>query len=110
MRQRKLGSHTPPCHRRMVIITLFNVLLAALQRRPVQRAIGGATLHHLQMAHQQYTNWAATVVYYMHADNQWLHMAGQGVEQLYPTSFHRVSRRLFWGAHEGRLWEFCRSQ
>ena len=35
MRQRKLGSHTPPCHRRMVIITLFSVLLAALQRRPV---------------------------------------------------------------------------
>ena len=35
MRQRKLGSHTPPCHRRMVITTLFNVLLAALQRRPV---------------------------------------------------------------------------
>ena len=23
MRQRKLGSHTPPCHRRMVITTLF---------------------------------------------------------------------------------------
>ena len=35
MRQRKLGSHTPPCHRRMVITTLFNVMLAALQRRPV---------------------------------------------------------------------------
>ena len=35
MRQRKLGSHTPPCHRRMVITTLFGVLLAALQRRPV---------------------------------------------------------------------------
>ena len=35
MRQRKLGSHTPPCHRPMVITTLFNVLLAALQRRPV---------------------------------------------------------------------------
>ena len=35
MRQRKLGSHTPPCHRRMVITTLFSVLLAALQRRPV---------------------------------------------------------------------------
>ena len=34
MRQRKLGSHTPPCHRRMVITTLFSVLLAALQRRP----------------------------------------------------------------------------
>ena len=26
MRQRKLGSHTPPCHRRMVITTLFNVM------------------------------------------------------------------------------------
>ena len=25
MRQRKLGSHTPPCHRRMVITTLFRV-------------------------------------------------------------------------------------
>ena len=35
MRQRKLGSHTPPWHRRMVITTLFSVLLAALQRRPV---------------------------------------------------------------------------
>ena len=34
-RQRKLGSHTPPCHRRMVITTLSSVLLAALQRRPV---------------------------------------------------------------------------
>ena len=28
MRYRKLGSHTPPCHRRMVITTLFSVLLA----------------------------------------------------------------------------------
>ena len=35
MRQRKLGSHTPPCHRRMVITTLFSVFLAALQRRTV---------------------------------------------------------------------------
>ena len=35
MRQRILGSHTPPCHRRMVITTLFSVLLAALQRSPV---------------------------------------------------------------------------
>ena len=26
MRQRILGSHTPPCHRRMVITTQFNVL------------------------------------------------------------------------------------
>ena len=25
MRQRKLGSHTPPCHRRMVITTMFSV-------------------------------------------------------------------------------------
>ena len=25
----------PPCHRRMVITTLFSVFLAALQRRPV---------------------------------------------------------------------------
>ena len=35
IRQRILGSHTPPCHRRMVITTLFSVFLAALQRRPV---------------------------------------------------------------------------
>ena len=34
MRQRILGSHTPPCHMRMVITTLFSVFLAALQRRP----------------------------------------------------------------------------
>ena len=26
MRQRILGSHTPPCHRRMVITTRFSVL------------------------------------------------------------------------------------
>ena len=26
MRQRVLGSHTPPCHRRMVITTQFSVL------------------------------------------------------------------------------------
>ena len=47
MRQRKLGSHTPPCHRRMVITTLFSVLLAALQRKTrgggggVQLGVGG---------------------------------------------------------------------
>ena len=35
MRQRRLGSHTPPCHRRMVITTCFGVFLAALQRRPI---------------------------------------------------------------------------
>ena len=49
MRQRKLGSHTPPCHKRMVITTLFSVLLAALQRRPVlfhtRLCIGSAPLN-----------------------------------------------------------------
>ena len=30
MRQRILGSHTPPCHRRMVITTQFNVSESAL--------------------------------------------------------------------------------
>ena len=37
MRQRILGSHTPPCRRRMVITTLSSMsCLAALQRRPYQ--------------------------------------------------------------------------
>ena len=37
MRQRILGSHTPPCHRRMVITTLSSMFcLAALQRKPDQ--------------------------------------------------------------------------
>ena len=37
MRQRILGSHTPPCHRRMVITTLCSMFcLAALQRRRVR--------------------------------------------------------------------------
>ena len=37
MRQRILGSHTPPCHRRMVITTHFNVLpcCTAAQTSPV---------------------------------------------------------------------------
>ena len=47
MRQRILGSHMPPCHRRMVITTLFSVFLAALQRRPV--------LYH--------TRWSLTVLW-----------------------------------------------
>ena len=35
MRQRILGSHTPPCHRHMVITTLSSMFcLAALQRKP----------------------------------------------------------------------------
>ena len=37
MRQPILGSHTPPCHRRMVITTLSSMFsLAALQRKPDQ--------------------------------------------------------------------------
>ena len=31
MRQRILGSHTPPCHRRMVITTQFNILLGGFE-------------------------------------------------------------------------------
>ena len=37
MRQRILGLHTPPCHRRMVITTLSSIFcLVALQHRPVR--------------------------------------------------------------------------
>ena len=37
MRQRILGSHTPPCHRGMVITTLILMFwIAALQRKPDQ--------------------------------------------------------------------------
>ena len=37
MRQRILGSHTPPCHRRMVITTLNSMFcLAAPHRKPDQ--------------------------------------------------------------------------
>ena len=37
MRQRILGSHTPPCHRRMVITTLSSMFcLATLPRKPDQ--------------------------------------------------------------------------
>jgi hypothetical protein len=37
MRQRILGSHTPPCHRCMIITTLSSMFcLAALQRKPDQ--------------------------------------------------------------------------
>ena len=37
MRERLLGSHTPSCHRRMVITTLNSMFcLAALQRKPDQ--------------------------------------------------------------------------
>ena len=54
MRQRKLGSHTPPCHRRMVITTLFSVMLAALQRRPVLYHIRWSlTVHWLCFSEQQ---------------------------------------------------------
>ena len=42
MRQRILGSHTPPCHRRMVITTQFNVLhcCTAAQSSSVPRGWG----------------------------------------------------------------------
>ena len=33
-------------------------------------------------------------------------MASQGVEQIYFTSFHKVSRGL-WGMYEAKLREFC---
>ena len=32
MRQQILGWHTPPCHKRMVITTQFNVLLCCIGR------------------------------------------------------------------------------
>ena len=43
MRQRILGSHTPPCHRRMFITTLFSVFLAALVVAMRQRILGSHT-------------------------------------------------------------------
>ena len=59
MRQQILGSHVPPCHRRMVITTLSSMFcLAALQRKPNQcirhsrwlskflRLSGSARSHH----------------------------------------------------------------
>ena len=42
------------------------------------RTIGGATLHHMAMAHQRYLNWAAMVIHYMRAHGQLLRMACQG--------------------------------
>ena len=45
MRQRILGSHTPPCHRRMVITTQFNVLpccnAAQTSSVPLRAGLGG---------------------------------------------------------------------
>ena len=42
MRQRIQGSHTPLCHRRMVITTLSSMFcLAALQHKPDQCLVGG---------------------------------------------------------------------
>ena len=59
MRQRILGSHTPPCHRRMVITTQFNVsprctaaLLGSVQLQLVYESAlaaytsGSARTHH----------------------------------------------------------------
>ena len=55
------------------------------------RTISGATLHHVAMAQQKYLNWATMVTHYMHAHNQWLRMACQGVEEAHLASFRRVS-------------------
>ena len=45
MRQRILGSHTPPCHRRMVITTQFSVLPCCTAAQtsfvPLQAAFDG---------------------------------------------------------------------
>ena len=83
----------------------LHVQLCAVYTRQVQ-TIGGAILHHLATAHQRYINWATMVVYSMRAHNQWLHMACQGVEQVYFASFQKVSRGL-WGVYEAKLREFC---
>ena len=57
----------------------------------------GATLHHMAMAHQRYLIWAVMVAHYMHTHGQWLRMACQGVEEVYPASFRRTSREFFGG-------------
>ena len=56
MRQRILGSHTPPCHKRMVITTQFNVLpcctAAQTSSVPLQVAFeeeGGGGKHSKEM-------------------------------------------------------------
>ena len=41
MRQRILGSHTPPCHRRMVITTEFIVLICGLLHCSADLRLGG---------------------------------------------------------------------
>ena len=55
MRQRILGSHTPPCHARMVITTLSSMFcLAALQRR----------LDQCQMLpHMRHSRWLSNVLW-----------------------------------------------
>ena len=70
------------------------------------QTIGGATLHHVVMAHQKYLNWAAMVTHYMHAHNKWLRMACQRVEEIYLASFRKVSRD-FWGEYDRRVRDWC---
>ena len=42
----------------------------------------------------------------MRANNQWLRMACQGVEEVYPASFRKVSRQ-FWGAYDAEMQDWC---
>ena len=58
------------------------------------------------MPHQRYTNWATMVMHYMRAHNQWLHMACQGVDQVYLTSFQRVSQGL-WREYDAPVRKVC---
>ena len=48
MRQRILGSHMPPCHRRMVITTQFNVLPCCTAAQTSSGTGGGGGLHEEQ--------------------------------------------------------------
>ena len=81
-------------HSYLPILSLHGQLYAVYTRQV--RTIGGATLHHMAMAHQKYLNLAAMVTHYMRVHNQWLRMACQRVEETCLASFCKVSRD-FWG-------------
>ena len=72
MRQRILGSHTPPCHRRMVITTLSSMFcLAALQRKPDQCRMLPCVRH---------SRWLSKVLrLFGSARSQWWGLGGGGV-------------------------------
>ena len=70
------------------------------------RTIGGATLHHVVIAHQKDLNWIAMVTHYMRAHNQWLHMACQRVEEICLASFRKASHD-FLGEYDRRVWDWC---